>query len=308
MLRAAQATGIAVLVAVLLGFGAQSQEAPPQTPQVQTDQQPDGAAKSQPQSDQQTGPADQVPIIEQPNAAGNAERQANSDAEKRAEDAREYWPFHIFGARLKITDSLLALFTFLLIIVGGIQGVFLYRTDQGTHKAADAAKLNAEAVMAAEGAHLFPIIKNDNLKEVTKQARWYGDKVPDTDRLATPSVDYCLKNYGKTPAILCSVMHGIDFFDTPSKLRTMHVADELPLEIIAGEKESIEFTIELSAVLSMAMAKAILEYRSQLLFFGQATFRDFFDRQFLCIWEFDGRGGGFSLIKHEERPDPDKKN
>jgi hypothetical protein len=149
MLRSRQTICVAVLLAGLFGFEALSQEIPPETPQVQSEQQPNGAAKSQPQSSQQTNPTDQNPAVEQHNTGENAERQTDSDAEKRAEEAREYWPFHIFGARLKITDSLLALFTFLLIVVGGIQGVFLYRTDQGTHKAADAAKVSAEAAMAS---------------------------------------------------------------------------------------------------------------------------------------------------------------
>jgi hypothetical protein len=61
-----------------------------------------------------------------------------------AKEASEYWPFSILGARLKITDSLLALFTFFLIIVGVGQGIFLGRTDNATHKAADAAKPAAD--------------------------------------------------------------------------------------------------------------------------------------------------------------------
>jgi len=178
---------------------------------------------------------------------------------------------------------------------------------KAAQEAADAAKLNAEAVMAAEGAHLFPVVKSDNLKDVLKGARWYGETAPKEGRLTTPSLDYCLKNYGKTPAILHSVMHGMHVFDKPSTSRTMHNADDLPLEINAGEREGGEFTVELSAVFTMAMGNAVLEYRSELLFFGQARFKDFFDRQFLCFWEFDGRGGGFKLIKYEERPDPDKK-
>jgi len=39
-----------------------------------------------------------------------------------AEEASEYWPFLIFGTRLKITDSLLALFTFWLVVIGAWQG------------------------------------------------------------------------------------------------------------------------------------------------------------------------------------------
>ena len=55
------------------------------------------------------------------------------------------------------------------------------------------------------------------------------------------------------------------------------------------------------------MAKAAIQYRAELMFDGQAIFTDFFDRQFLCIWECDGRSGEFKLTRHEQRLHPDKK-
>src|SRR5215216_741345 len=144
MLILARAICFATLSAIPFGFEARSQEAPPQAPQVQSEQQTNGATESQQQGTQQTTPTQQAPAIEQHNPAEDAKRQTDHDAEKRAEEAREYWPFHILGARLKITDSLLALFTFILIVVGIGQGIFLFRTDRGTHKAANAAKQSAD--------------------------------------------------------------------------------------------------------------------------------------------------------------------
>lgn len=139
------------LVGVMMSWETDSWSRPPiqQAPQIQPNQQPKGTTKSQPQSKQQTITADQKSAIEQRDAADNAEGHVNSNADKSAEAANEYWPFYIFGARLKITDSLLAIFTFLLIIVGAVQGGFLYRTDRGTHKAADAAKASADASLIA---------------------------------------------------------------------------------------------------------------------------------------------------------------
>ena len=134
-----------IAISAIGGLVVLSLKAPPQAPQVHSNQQPHGAAKREAQSNHHTNSADQPATIEQQHAANNSQRETDKDADKRADEAREYWPFHIFGwARLKITDSLLAVFTFLLIVVGAIQGVFLYRTDQGTHKAADAAKDSAE--------------------------------------------------------------------------------------------------------------------------------------------------------------------
>jgi hypothetical protein len=147
MLRNRIALWTVFLVALSWGAMAQSQEPHPQTPQVKTNQQPDGAAKSNAQGEKETKPAAQMPAEIQKVQAKDAERHTDRDAEKRADEAREYWPFHVFGARLKITDSLLALFTFLLIVV---QVFFLYRTDQATHKAANAANKSAEAAMLGQ--------------------------------------------------------------------------------------------------------------------------------------------------------------
>lgn len=136
-------TWLFALIAILAvaGLVVMSSKSTLQTPPVGSDRKSESAAKRPTQSNDH---ASQQSPIGQKNVVGDAEREADKDSEKRAEEAREYWPFHIFGARLKITDSLLAVFTFLLIIVGAIQGVFLYRTDQGTHKAADAAQKSAE--------------------------------------------------------------------------------------------------------------------------------------------------------------------
>ena len=86
---------------------AQSQESPPQAPQIQTEQQPDSAAKSQSQSEQDTRPTNQIPPPDQNIQAENSHRNAEGNADKRAEETREYWPFLILGARLKIGDCYL---------------------------------------------------------------------------------------------------------------------------------------------------------------------------------------------------------
>jgi hypothetical protein len=56
------------------------------------------------------------------------------------------------------------------------------------------------------------------------------------------------------------------------------------------------------------MARSVAEHRGELLFYGEAIFTDFFDRQFLCFWEYDGRDGRFRLTSHELRLDPDRKS
>jgi len=174
---------------------------------------------------------------------------------------------------IKITDVLLAAFTGLLVFVGGFQAYWLWGTVEATSNAARAAKLNAEAVMAAEGAALYPILEEDNLKVVFRPVIWYDKSGKDSDALLTPAVTFHFKNYGKTPAVLISVMYGIDFFPKPSKLRTMHAEDISFIEVIAPDKETRDMTVELlGSSFTRGMAKSVREGPGQLLFFWSSDF------------------------------------
>jgi hypothetical protein len=200
----------------------------------------------------------------------------------------------------------LAAFTFALVTVSFFQIFFLTRADKTARTAADAAKLNAEALMAAEGAALYPVLKKINLKAVF-QGTILHPTMPDTNILSAPEVVYCFKNYGKTPAVIESVMHGIRFYPTGSTSRTMHPIDDWALKIIVGGQETSEISCEISEVFTRGKAKAVLAYEGELLFFGEVFFRDFFDRRFQCFWEFEGRPDGFHLRKIDQRPNPDPK-
>jgi hypothetical protein len=216
---------------------------------------------------------------------------------------------------LTIATWILAFATVILFVFAGVQvGLFYWQlrligeTLAPAKEAAEAAKLNAEAVMAAEGAHLFPVLREDNLqKEVFRGVSWYENSGDDSDRVPTPQVTFCFKNYGKTPAVFESFMWGIEYFKDPSSLRTMHLEDRELIEIIGSNQETAEITLGMLGTFDRGMAKAVREYKGDLLFFGEAAFKDFFDRRFRCIWEYDGRGDGFRLVRHEERKDPDKK-
>jgi hypothetical protein len=96
---------------LLGGAGAESQ-APPETPQVEPQQKPDSGVKRQngAQSDQPTSSQPMaVPNSQSPPMEGNRK----GETREGREEASEFWP-PLFGVRVKITDSLLALFTFLL--------------------------------------------------------------------------------------------------------------------------------------------------------------------------------------------------
>src|SRR5580704_6607651 len=114
------------------------------------------------------------------------------------------------------TIDWLALFTLGLLLVGAVQAGLFYRQLVLIRKglkpaqdAAEAAKLNAQAVMEAERAHLYPIVKDSNVRDVLKEVSRYG--VTDDGPVTSPHLTFHLKNYGKTPAIIEHISCGISF-------------------------------------------------------------------------------------------------
>jgi hypothetical protein len=207
-------------------------------------------------------------------------------------------------------------FTFALVGVGAIQiAVFLRQLRiireglEPARDAAAAAKLNAEAVMDAEGAQLYPVIKSHNLKDV------FGHKLlilnpsnPEIAMLETPRATYCFKNYGKTPAKLFLVMDNIEFRASGSKeYEIAHAADERALEVIGAGQESAEIQCEMLGHFRWNEGHAVLNDQGELILTGNVFFRDFFDRQFICEWRCTGSRRGFKLVSHGQRLDPNAK-
>ena len=103
----------------------QSQE-PPKIHQVQVEQQPDRARKSDAEAEAEINKSAELARAIYSFLPRNLDEKANNSPDLAYAEASEYWT--IFGRRLKITDTLLALFTFILIVVGAWQGIQLKNT------------------------------------------------------------------------------------------------------------------------------------------------------------------------------------
>jgi hypothetical protein len=102
---------VAMLVSLLIiiaGLLHALKQHPPYASQVNTEQQAHGALKGQ--ENAKTG---------SPSATRANEEHAGKHAEKGEEEGTEFWPSFL-GYRLKITDTLLAAFTFGLLIFTGL--------------------------------------------------------------------------------------------------------------------------------------------------------------------------------------------
>jgi hypothetical protein len=89
----------------------------------------------------------------------------------------------------------LAVFTFLLAGVSGVQGFLLLRADKTARIAADAAKRSADSAFAAERARFFIVIESHNLTAVLGNVEGRGALAAGENF----SIRYRFQNYGKTP-------------------------------------------------------------------------------------------------------------
>lgn len=110
---------LALLVIANSG-GAYSQQFRSESPQVQAEQKTDSPIESEhraQQKDQAGGPSPTA--IPKVSAQTDAEDR-DATSKYSSEKGTEYWPWPILGFRLKITDSLLAVFSSLLVVFTGL--------------------------------------------------------------------------------------------------------------------------------------------------------------------------------------------
>jgi hypothetical protein len=142
------ALGGLLLVAVWLFVGLPLLYGPPQAPKVQAQQHSDSAVKGE-----------QSPNSEAPAASKPNQHNATNHGEKAEEEGTEFWP-PFLGLRLKITDSLLAVFTFGLLIFTGL----LWRSTEKLWTAGERQlRLAREALVADQRAWLIATVEIENV-------------------------------------------------------------------------------------------------------------------------------------------------
>lgn len=110
----------------ILRVSAESQQSPSTTPQIKAQIKTDNTIKHQKPSDQTDKITNASPPIIPQIATKIENGVAKTNTENREEQGTEFWP-SFFGLRLKITDSLLVLFTAILAI-------FTWCLHRSTHK------------------------------------------------------------------------------------------------------------------------------------------------------------------------------
>jgi hypothetical protein len=247
---------------------AQSQ-VPPQIPEVQAQAGPNNPieVQQQPKGANNNGPL--TPASKSQAAPGTNGQQVSTGGEESGYYTADGKKPFVFG--MTLSEALLALFTFLLFIVGALQICQLKRT-------------NAH-MSAIERARVFVIIQMEYIRPPTT-----GGHIEETI-----CVRAILKNHGKTPAFLTEWRAYIVPTDVHlRKLPDVGQTGGLPEGVVigAGQEHTIDLTDDLETF--------IPDYRDKrfLLCLGHIRYRDIFKKRRVTgfYWEQNVRFGTGTFV------------
>ncbi len=248
------------LVVVMTCKGAQSDE-PPKAPRVPINQQTNSSADNEKKSDQQPRTtADKPTVIPSP-PHHHQDKKRSDESDETAYDRSEYWP--IFGRNLKITDTLLAAFTAILVIVGAWQGIHLKRT--------------VDSFMTGERPYLFPTLPDTKGLLPTGLRRTHYPNIPIEQR-PVPTTSIRFGNFGKTIGIIREVRGELVFGEIPTKPKFGYSKPYLGQQVTRSEQQTEDMYFIFDRSLTPAELNKILAGEMKVHFFGYVKYTDIFDR------------------------------
>lgn len=148
---------------------------------------------------------------------------------------------------------------------------------------------------------MFIVVGSENLGVLTQGAKIF-DNTPAMEEGAIsslPSVSYCFKNYGKTPAIIKEISSRLVYF-AKIPADPVYVARDTVLQenmIASGEftRSSYDTNLycSLDTAITMRQAKTIINAQSYVWFYGSVVYDDIFgqEHEHRFLWRFGGKHG-----------------
>jgi hypothetical protein len=282
-MRAKAFIGIAMFLVLISYSSAQSQQRPFSNPHPA----PPPAAQDQRGTDQQPLAVKIVPA---------EKTDAERDDEQRHRDNE---------AKLSASAEQLARFAYGLFLVGiaqlllfAVQLWFIRASFRDAKKAAEAAKLNADALIDAERGRIFVNIEQDTADAIRSAARHANSPEKDGNLLdGSVGLFYGLKNYGKTPAIIRELSHRLVLAPELANEREHRPKTPLPIESILGPGEQTPrgaLVCSFDRKITIGEGKEILALKNAFWFYGYVAYDDTFGfgRELHYVFRYDGGTGG----------------
>jgi hypothetical protein len=188
-----------------------------------------------------------------------------------------------------------------------ISTIFLWRATRDAaivgRAAADAALLNAEALVSAERAQLFVIVQSNNLHNVLMGARFYRDtESMHNSTIPRPELEFTIKNTGRTAAIMQDVSYQLIQADAETTFWEYAYQDTIVNAVIEGGNETSPPTpCIFESNLTLADGIAVIDGDRPIYFYGFIIFRDTFKRRYQYFWRYEYRSRRFVLVHEEEQ-------
>jgi hypothetical protein len=198
-----------------------------------------------------------------------------------------------------------AVFTLGLVFIGLLQAGIFYgqmrlirKSLSPAKEAADAAMLNAQAVINAERAYLFPEIGGHNIVGIIDSVTHH---VEDGQQFGI-HLSFNFKNYGRTPAIIQAIGFGSIIAPELPNQRTSSVVVHLPCHILAADKPSPQIQVTPLPEMTATVARSIRDIETTFWFHGYVVYDDTFGwrRTLKFVWHVSAVSEGFTLYSYEE--------
>ena len=264
---------------------------------------------SPPNAAQQERGSDDSPLVVKVLPAEKSQRELDNDTERQRSDGRLV---ELTGEFARYTRLLFIATAFLGLVAAGLVGVGTFQVRQGRHslaaavKAADASLLNAQALIGAERAHLFVIVKSTELHQALRGSVLYGDsESPEMldSKIPRPYLEFAIKNTGRTAAIMQDASYQLIQADAETTEWQFAYQDTIVHTVVEGGDETSPPTPCVSDHdLTIADSRAAIDGSRPIYFYGSVRFRDTFRRQYQYSWRYAYRARRFVLVHEEERP------
>jgi len=267
-------------------------ETSPQTPQIPAEQKTDRAVEGQQKPNPQPEPAEHPPSGIPGIKAGTASGEGANKGENGGKEGTEFWT-PLYGYRVKVTDSLLVVFTFLVFVATVLLWWSNRRLVTGVEKSAER-QLRAY-VFVTETKILAADINGTILNP------------PQNIRVGTrPIAILTVKNTGQTPAYDVTVFGNNTLTTWPLRPATF---PPLPFSGVELSRQSygpgmFTYKFEIMGLLNDAQVAALTAGNQAIVIYGEIRYRDAFDQnRFIRYRKFAGGPTGIrgmTMTSHEE--------
>jgi len=212
----------------------------------------------------------------------------NQGAAKTSQKADYYDPYR--ALRDWFTKDAAGFFTFWLFVIGGSQIALFYvqlrlirESLAPAQTAAKAAQAAAEYIPVVEGAHVYVLMKGEDLfSDLLKSIGAGHVGSPDYSIM----MDLVLKNFGKTPAFIEGFTAHIFYVSGTSRISGFEARFQPNTLVGAGEESIPRLTVS-APHLSQSDAEMIWRAAAALILQGTLIYRDIWGNEWMV--RFDGR-------------------